>query len=35
MDVKDVLLRWFINLNKEASTKGIKKENISNKKLAN
>ena len=35
MDIKDVLLQWFINsLIKKASRSGIKNENISNKELA-
>ena len=35
MDIKEVLLQWFINsLTKKTSGSGIKNENISNKKLA-
>ena len=35
MDIKDVLLQWFIySLIKKASRSGIKNENISNKELA-
>ena len=35
MDIKEVLLQWFINfLIKKTSGSGIKNENISNKELA-
>ena len=33
MDIKEVMLQWFINFDKKTSGSGIKNENISNKEL--
>ena len=33
MDIKEVMLQWFINFDKKTSSSGIKNENISNKEL--